>query len=65
MNVLQHFASGRFLSKKLCSRHHSIEDDFYSKKGKVSFMSHPLGDYVRTSTIARWKARVRFRIHQN
>jgi len=38
---------------------------FIPKKGKVSFMSHPLGDYVRTSTIARWKARVRLRIHQN
>ena len=38
------FAPGSFLSKKLCSRLHSIEVDFYSKKGKVRFLSHPLGD---------------------
>jgi len=44
MSVLQ-FAAGSFLSKKLCSRLHSIiEVDFYSKKAKVRFLSHPLGD---------------------
>ena len=37
-------AAGSFLSKKLCSRLHSIEVDFYSKKAKVRFLSHPLGD---------------------
>ena len=36
--------AGSFLSKKLCSKLHSIEVDFYSKKGKVRFLSHPLGD---------------------
>jgi len=34
-------AAGSFLSKKLCSRLHSIEVDFYCKKGKVRFLSHP------------------------
>jgi len=43
MSVLQ-FAAGSFLSKKLCSRLHSIEIDFYSKKGKDRFLSYPLGD---------------------
>ena len=38
------FAAGSFPSKKLCSRLHSIKVDFYSKKGKVRFLSHPLGD---------------------
>ena len=39
------FAAGSFLSMKLCGRLHSIEVDFYSKKGeKVRFLSHPLGD---------------------
>jgi len=43
MNVVQ-IAAGSFLSKKLCSRLHSIEVDFYPKKGKLRFLSHPLGD---------------------
>jgi len=56
-------AGGSFLSKKLCSRLHSIEVDFYSKKGKVRFLSHPLGDLeVTYAYIARWKARVRLPI---
>jgi len=42
--VYYNFAAGSFLSKKLCSRLHSIDVDFYSKKGKVRFLSHPLGD---------------------
>jgi len=42
--VYYNFAAGSFLSKKLCSRLHSIEVYFYSKKGKVRFFSHPLGD---------------------
>ena len=33
-----------FSLKKLCSTLHSIEVDFHSKKGKVRFLSHPLGD---------------------
>jgi len=37
-------AARSFLSKKLCSRLHSIKVDFYSKKGKVRFLSNPLGD---------------------
>jgi len=42
--VYYNFAAGSFLSKKLCSRHHSIEVDFYFKKGKVRFLNHPLGN---------------------
>jgi len=38
------FAAGSFLSKKLCSRLHSTEVDFYSKKGKFRSLSHPSGD---------------------
>ena len=58
-------ATGSFLSKKLCSRLHSIEGDFYSKKGKVPLFQPPFGRLrgnVRTSSIARWKARVRLPI---
>ena len=43
MSVLQS-AAGSFLLKKLSSRLHSIEVEFYSKKVKVRFLSHPLGD---------------------
>ena len=43
MIVLQ-FAAESLLSKKLCIRLHSIEVEYYSKKGKVRFLSHPLGD---------------------
>ena len=43
------FAAGIFLSKKLCSKLHSIEVDFYSKKGKVRFLSHPLEDFINSS----------------
>jgi len=43
MIVLQ-LCCWKFLSKKLCSRLHSIKVDFYSKKVKVLFLSHPLGD---------------------
>jgi len=42
--VYYNLAAGSFLLKKLSSRLHSIEVDFYSKKGKVRFLSHPLGD---------------------
>jgi len=66
--VYYNFAAGSFVSKKLCSRLHSIEVDFYSKKGKVRFSSHPLGDLrgnVRNSSIARWKARVQLLIRHN
>jgi len=42
--VYHNFAAGSFLSKKFCSRLYSIEVDFYCKKGKVRFLSHPLGD---------------------
>jgi len=43
MSLLQ-LSAGSFLSKKVCSRLHQIEVDFYTKKGKVRFLSHPLGD---------------------
>ena len=55
------FAAGSFLSKKLCSRLHSIEVDLYSNKRKSSLFEPPFGRLrgnVRTSSIARWKARV-------
>ena len=42
--VYYNVVAGSFLSKKLCDRLHSIEVDLYSKKGKVRFLSHPLGD---------------------
>ena len=64
------FAAGSFLSKKLCSRLHSIEVDFYSKKRKSSLFEPPFGRLrvrgnVRTSSIARWKASVRLAIRYN
>ena len=58
------FAAGSFLSKKRCSRLHSLEVDFYSKKRKSSLFEPPFGN-VRTSSIARWKARVRLPIGDN
>ena len=58
-------AAGSFLPKKLCSRLHSIEVDFCSKKGKIRFLkSAPRGN-IRTSSIARWKAHVRLPIRHN
>jgi len=66
--VYYNFAAASFLSKKLCSRLHSIEVDFYSKKRKSSLFEPPfgrLGGNVRTSSIARWKARVRLPIRHN
>jgi len=39
-----------------------------AKKGKVRFLSHPLGDLrgnVCTSSMACWKARVQLPIHHN
>jgi len=51
--VYYNFAAGSFLSKKLCSRLHSIEVDFYSKKGKVLFLSRPLGDLEVTYALHR------------
>ena len=61
-------AAGNFLSKKLCSRLHSIEVDFYSKKRKSSLSEPPFGRLrgnVRTSSIAGWKARVQLPIRYN
>jgi len=66
--VYYNVAAGSFLSKKLCSRLHSTEADFYSKKRKSSLFERPFGRLrgnVRTSSIARWKARVRLPIHHN
>ena len=61
------FAAESFLSKKLCSRLHSIEVEFYSKKESSLFGPHfgSLRGNVRTSSIARWKARVRLPIRHN
>jgi len=66
--VHYNFAAGSFLSKKLCSRLHSIEVDFYSKKRKRSLFVPPFGRLrgnVRTSPIARWKSRVRLPTRHN
>jgi len=66
--VYYNFAAGSFLSKKLCIRLHSIEVDFYSKKGKVRLFEPPferLRGNVRNSSIARWKARVRLPIRHS
>jgi len=49
--VYYNFAAGSFFSKKLCSGLHSIEVDFYSKEGKVRFLSHPSGDLEVTYTL--------------
>ena len=62
------YDSGSFLSKKLRSRLHSIEVDLYTKKRKSSLFEPPCGRLrgnVRTSAIARWKARVRLPIRHN
>ena len=61
-------AAGSFLSKKLCSRLHSIEVEFYSKKGKVLIFEPLFGRLrgnVRISFIARWKAHVQLPIRHN
>jgi len=52
--VYYNFAAGSFLSKKLYSRLHSIEVDFYSKKGKIRLLSHPLGDIEVTYALHLW-----------
>ena len=63
-------STATFLSKKLCSRLRSIEVEFYSKK-ESSLSEPPFGRLrgiwgnVRTSSIARWKARVRLPIRHN
>jgi len=57
--VYYNFAAGSFLSMKLCSRLHSIEVDFYSKKKQKFTFEPPFGRLignVHTSSIARWKA---------
>jgi len=66
--VYYNVGAGSFLSKKLCSRLHSIEVDFYSKKRKSLLFEPPfgrLGGNVHISSIARWKAHVRLPIRHN
>jgi len=66
--VCNNFAAGIFLSKKVCSRLHSIEVDFLFQKKKSSLFEPPFGRLrgnIRTSSIARWKARVRLPIRHN
>jgi len=60
-------AAESFLSKNLCSRPYSIEVEFYSKKEKFAFWATlwRLRGNVRTSSTARWKARVRLPIRHN
>ena len=59
--------AGSFLSKKLCSRLHSTELTFIQKRKRSLFESlfERLRGNVRTSYIARWKARVRLPIRHN
>jgi len=42
------FAAGSFLSKKLCSTHHSIEVDFYSKNRQIGDFDPHLGELGTT-----------------
>ena len=61
------FAAEGFLSKKLCNRLHSLKLSFIQKR-KSSLFEPPfwrLKGNVRTSSIARWKARVRLPIRHN
>ena len=64
-------AAGNFLSKKLCSRRHSIEVVFYSKKRKSSLFEPPffvgagLRGNVNASCVRRWKKRGRLPIGDN
>jgi len=57
-----------FSQRNLVADFIQLKLTFIPKKGKVRFLSHPLGDLrgnVRTSSIARWKARVRLPVHHN
>jgi len=62
--VYYNFAARIFLSQKLCGRLHSIEVDFYSKSSLFEPPFGRLRGNVRTSSIGRWKARVRLTIRQ-
>jgi len=67
MIVYYNFAAENFLLKKLRSRLHSIDVEFYSKR-KSSLFEPPFGRFrgnVRTSSISRWKAHVRLSIRHN
>jgi len=56
-----------FTQKNLCSRFYLIKLEVYSQKRQIRFLSHPTGvrGNVRTSSIARWKARGRLPIRSN
>jgi len=67
MSVLQ-FAAGSFSERNFVADFIQLKLTFIPNNGKVRFLSHPFGrlrDNVRTSSIARWKARVRLRIRHN
>jgi len=53
-----------FHTKKLCCRLHSIEVNFNFKNDKIALWATLFGlrGYVRTPSIARWKARCRLYI---
>jgi len=66
MVLLQHCA-GSVHKKKFCSRFYSNELEFCSQKRQIRSVSHSLGELgvkyaLRTSSIARWKARGRLHI---
>jgi len=48
------FAAGSFLSKKLCSRLHSIEVDFYSKNRQIGDFDPHLGELATTDDLRWW-----------
>ena len=55
----------KFSHKKLCSRLYSTELEFYSQKTTNSLSELSFRGNVRTSSIARWKARGRLPIRDN
>jgi len=66
--VLLQFAARSFHTKKLCSRRYSIKLELCSQKRQIRFFEPPFGGVsgnVRTSSIARWKARGQLPIHYN
>ena len=66
--IYYNFAAGSFHTKKLCSRLHSIEIEFYFFKTQKSLCEPPFGGLrskLRTPSIARWKARDRLLIRHN
>jgi len=65
--VILQLCRWKFSHKKLSSRLHSIEVEFYSKN-KKSLFEPPFGGLkcdLRTPSISRWKARGRLSVRHN